>query len=166
MDPIPKYDDNYIKCHFFLLILDIGYFKEENHSQQSKRRNKWIFHCLSCPWTLAIGAWMAHEQISLGRSYTSPAFLTQVPILTTCEASERIVSDESERSTLNKTKCLIMLWSCQQFKDGLWCTWALYNLPNANKSEPTTIWTMRKSEYTNADEQTTDIAPQLKNMII
>lgn len=160
MDPILKYMIITL-CNFFLLILAIYYFKEENHSQQSKRRNKWIFHCLSCSWTLAIGAWLAHEQISPGRSYcytdTSPAFLTQVPILTSCEAIERIVSDERERSALNKTKFPIMLWSCQQFKELPWCTWALYYLPNSNKSQLTT---MRMREYTNKDEQKTDIAPQ------
>lgn len=143
MDPIPKYDDNYIKCHFFLFILAIYYFKGENHSQQSKRRNKWIFHCLSCSWTLAIGAWLAHEQISLGRSYwffdTGPAFLTQVPILTICEAIERIVSDEIERSTFNKTKCPIMPCSCQHFEENPWCIWALYYLPNSNMSELTIV---------------------------
>lgn len=160
MDPILKYMIITL-CNFFLLILAIYYFKEENHSQQSKCRNKWIFHCLSCSWTLAIGAWLAHEQISLGRSYcytdTSPAFLTQVPILTSCEAIERIVSDERERSALKKTKFPIMLWSCQQFKELPWCTWALYYLPNSNKSQLTT---MRMREYTNKDEQKTDIAPQ------
>ncbi len=138
--PFQIWDHNCIKCNFFLLILAIYYFKEENiHNRLNVEINE-----SSTVW-LALGPWPSVPGWRMSKLVWAEviATLTQVqlssPKYRSCEAIERIVSDERKRSALYKAKCTIMRWSCQQFKEGPWCTWALYYLPNSNNSRLTNM---------------------------